>query len=78
MEPILEKIPESVKRRLAEDYLLKMLEKEKQVRNVEEKAAEETRRRKAQEQEGQSVSIKVDIHLSIYFKLNIFRKLLRR
>ena len=56
MEPILEKIPESVKRRLAEDYLLKMLEKEKQVRNVEEKAAEETRRRKAQEQEGQSVS----------------------
>ena len=57
MEPILEKIPESVKRRLAEDYLLKMLEKEKQVRNVEEKAAEETRRRKAQEQEGQSVSM---------------------
>ena len=55
MEPILEKIPESVKRRLAEDYLLKMLEKEKQVRNVEEKAAEETRRRKAQEQEGLSV-----------------------
>ena len=56
MEPILEKIPESVKRRLAEDYLLKMLEKEKQVRNIEEKAAEEMRRRKAQEQEGQSVS----------------------
>ena len=51
----MEKIPESVKRRLAEDYLLKMLEKEKQVRNIEEKAAEEMRR-KVQEQEGQSVS----------------------
>ena len=52
----MEKIPESVKRRLAEDYLLKMLEKEKLVRNIEEKAAEEMRRRNAQEQEGQSVS----------------------